>query len=78
MWTICFLYLNELGLRHLIEQLVGTTASGNTFTGKVCILICDVLQDYVTNRKKKVFLTYLTMLLRILAMTRSMAISLSP
>ena len=49
MWTICFLHLNELGLRHLIEQLDGPTASGNTFTGKVCKLICDEVQDYVTN-----------------------------
>ena len=49
MWSICQLHINELGLRHLIEDLDGPTSSGNTFTGPIGKIICDEVQDFVTN-----------------------------
>jgi hypothetical protein len=49
MWTICQLHLNELGLRHLIEDLDGPTSSGNTFTGPVGQIRIEEVQDFVPN-----------------------------
>ena len=51
MWSICQLHLNELGLRHLIEDLDGPTASGNTFTGPIGKMLTDDVQDFVTNQQ---------------------------
>ena len=41
MWSICQLHINELGLRQLIEDLDGPTASGNTLTGPIVKMLTD-------------------------------------
>ena len=44
MWTICMIHLNELPLRHLIENLDGKTCSADKFKGEIGKLLPKVDQ----------------------------------
>ena len=49
LWVICQLHINELGWRHLFEDLDGPTSSGNTFTGPIGKMLTDDVQDFINN-----------------------------
>ena len=53
-WDICQLHINELPLRHLIENLDGQTSSKNTFTGVIGKMICSDVQNLETNTQFKI------------------------
>ena len=41
-WSICLLHLNELPLRHIVEEVDGATDSSNTFKGPLGKMLPDV------------------------------------